>query len=319
MRATRTRKPGPDIGAERDPSAAGRQSPAHGPGTAPVLCGSDFSPAARGAADVAAALAHKLEDSLTLVHATPIRQHAAAAPRLRRAALRLGEAGAGIVQTRLECGAPAYVLTTIAAMHGAGHIVVASHDRRGPSRWLLGSVSERTAATATVPTWIIRRPRPLLDWLAGQRTLRVFLAFDRSAASTAALTWAARLTQLGPCAFVIAHLDWPPEELASHGLSGPIPLVGNPPRLQALLDREIASQIATHLDPQLCRIRIEASWGRADVRLGQMARQEKADLVVTGCGKAGALAKLWRSSVSRGVLRNTQTNVVVVPARRPRQ
>ena len=55
-------------------------------------------------------------------------------------------------------GKPANMLSEYATKNGVDLIVVASHGRSGPSRWVMGSVAERIIRTSCVPVMLVRAP-----------------------------------------------------------------------------------------------------------------------------------------------------------------
>lgn len=68
---------------------------------------------------------------------------------------------AGILETTrfesvVETGRPARTINEYAEENDVDHIVIGSHGRKGVSRILLGSVSEKVARRATVPVTIVR-------------------------------------------------------------------------------------------------------------------------------------------------------------------
>ena len=56
-----------------------------------------------------------------------------------------------------ETGDPALEILRAAVKHGADCIVLGTHGRQGPRRWLLGSVAETVARMSSVPVAIVRR------------------------------------------------------------------------------------------------------------------------------------------------------------------
>lgn len=138
--------------------------------TPTIVCGLDGSSAAINALRNAATLARRLDGRLVAVHArTAVPMfHAAASDRRGtsfvepldevRAAIAVverpvAELDPEIATTmRIQTGDPAVCLAGLAAQAGHAIIVVGSHQ---PRTILLGSVSLRLAATATVPVMIV--------------------------------------------------------------------------------------------------------------------------------------------------------------------
>jgi nucleotide-binding universal stress UspA family protein len=288
----------------------------------PILCGTDFSENAKRAANVAAALATRLNTPLRLVHAkgmliegsTPEAHDAVIASfreRLHAKAERLRGLGATVEET-LSAGAPDDVLVQLAREGQARLIVVSSLGLRAPARWLLGSVAERTAESSPVPTLVVRDAAPFEAWARGERALKVFVGADFTASSDAALRWVAELRQIGPIEVVAGYVDWPPEEAARLGVSGPLGL-RNLPAVQSVLERDLREKVTRLLGEENVHVRVRANWGRADAPLVDMAVETQADLVVVGTHQWHGLSRLRHGSVSRGVLHHAPMSVACVP------
>jgi nucleotide-binding universal stress UspA family protein len=57
-------------------------------------------------------------------------------------------------------GDPAWKILETARQQGAKLIAMTTHGRSGPSRWMLGSVTEKVLRAAEVPMLIVRSPSP---------------------------------------------------------------------------------------------------------------------------------------------------------------
>lgn len=289
-----------------------------------IICGTDFSRPAAQAANAAAALAARLGDTLVLVHAVENFGLGAASrevfdsllaalgERLGTEANRLRGLGPS-VREKLIAGRPDERLVKLARPGATRLIIVSSLGRRAPGRWLLGSVSERTAERAAVPTLVVRDAAPFQAWARGGRALKVFVAFDFTAPAEAALGWVKELTAIAPCEVVVGHVDWPPLEAERLGASGPLPLTENPPAVQAVLQRDITEHVNAVFGRDAARVRIVPNWGRPDAALIEAARAEQADLLVTGTRQHHGIERLWQTSVSRGLLHHAPMSVAVVP------
>lgn len=289
-----------------------------------VLCGTDFSENAGLAAQAAAAIAGRTKEPLILAHAVELPDPGASRTLvskwlttrrrkdLRREAKTLSETGVE-VETRTLSGRPDEVLVDLARTEAPRLLVVSSTGHRGMDRWLVGSVSERTAERTTIPTLVVRDARSLIEWADGKRPLKVFVCFNLTVTSGAALRWVKELAALGPCEVVVGYVDWPPEQQARLGGAGPLPLVGNPSGMQAVLERDMKAKAGELLGEIPFRVRVEACWGRPDVRLAGMAKEEGADLVVVGSHQYRGFERLWHTSVSRGLLHQAEMSVAIVP------
>jgi nucleotide-binding universal stress UspA family protein len=290
-----------------------------------IVCGTDFTPNSQEAADVAAALARRLEHSLTLTHVLdefgvytatggiPAEITADATTALNQEGERLRPRGVELSPMLCQ-GTPDQKIAELAQKGDCSLIVVASLGHRLPERWLLGSVSGRLAEAAPVPVLVVRKNTQLLEWIAGRRTLKVMVCFDGTVSSEAALRWALDLCKVGECDLVASFVDWPVAERMRLGITGSLSLTQNPPEVQEVLEREIAEHVARIAGSTPVKTRVEAGFGRVDAHLVQMAEEEAADVVVIGTHQRRGIDRLWRGSVSRGVLLRAPSSVAVVPA-----
>ena len=65
-------------------------------------------------------------------------------------------AGVACETVHVPDGFPSDAIVQVAAGHGAGLVVMASHGRRGLGRVLLGSQTQAVLAKATVPVLVVR-------------------------------------------------------------------------------------------------------------------------------------------------------------------
>lgn len=294
--------------------------------TSPILCATDFSVQAAEATQVAAALALQWRSPLFLTHAVDDSGLSSAYPELlemllRRAGERLS-AEVGELKRRgcevvseVITGSPARGVTELAEGRKSRLIVVSSLGHIAPSRLLVGSVAERVAETAPVPTLVVKRPTELLSWMRQERRLRIMVAVDFSASSRAALGFAKSLSQLAPSDLFVAHVDWPPEEAQRLGLSGSMSLTENPPMVRQVLERDLQERVAEVMGPTPVTLRLTPGWGRTDVHLLELAKADQIDLLVVGTHQRHGLTRLRLGSVSRGILHHAAMNVAIVPGR----
>jgi nucleotide-binding universal stress UspA family protein len=278
-----------------------------------IVCGTDFSDGARRAATAAAALAQRLGVPLRLVHVSAIPGSPLTHDHLNQEAQRLQATGADLT-TEVREGSPANVLAHIAEQYAVGLIVVSSTGLSAPSHWVLGSVAERTAESSSVPTLVVHDAAPFEAWARGERALKIFVGTDFSASADAALRWAGQLRQFGPIDIVAGYVDWPPEEAARLGITGPLGLVGNPPKLQGLLERDLLEKVTRLVGTENVRIEVRGNWGRLDSPLVAMAIDAQADVIVVGTHQRHGLGRLHHGSISRAVLRHAPMSVACVPA-----
>lgn len=140
-----------------------------------IVVGTDFSSIAEHAVDHAVDLAEQIGASVTLVHAYELPAYSlpdgvvVATPAVAKSITDAGLKGlAESVERRkarsvalrpiLRMGSVADELNAVADAEDADLIVVGTHGRRGFSRFLIGSVAERTVRTATRPVLVVHAP-----------------------------------------------------------------------------------------------------------------------------------------------------------------
>lgn len=292
-----------------------------------ITCGTDFSDGARRAATVAAALAVRLGARLQLVHVVddlgaeltfaegregvyePRRQT------LESDAAELRRAYPVTVETVFEPGvADEHLVDTARRARSALLVVSSLGHTRQHARWLLGSIAERVAQTATVPVLVVRDGHGLIEWASGTRALKVLVGVDDGAPARAALDWVGELRQQAPCDLQIMRIVLPSEEHARLGVPPPVPLEGLRPPVERLLRRELRRWTGDVPGEGAVSWLVEGNWGRMDSPLLNEARRTAADVVVVGTNQRAGLARAWQGSVSRHVLHAADGDVVTVPA-----
>jgi nucleotide-binding universal stress UspA family protein len=283
----------------------------------PIVCGTDFSPTAVEAADIAAAMARRLETRLVLVHvdesygmaAVDSRLFEAAVahgrPELNRMADRLRGLGTD-VDEKLLCGSAFDKLITVATEARGRLIVVGAVGHGLARRLLLGSVAERTAETSRIPTLVVRPGGRLDSWIRGEYALNILVGYDFSAASDAALGWVNELRKIGKSQITVLYSNWPPDEARRLGYEGPLPVAANPKEIQKNLERDLKKRVATFLPKQQVAAIIEPGWGTPEGYLFQMASRQHVDLIVVGTHQRHGLGRVLFGSVSRAVLHHAK-------------
>ncbi len=293
-----------------------------------ILCGTDFTRPAQQAADVAASLAATLERPLLLVHAAEPASGARISraikalvkPRrddLRAEAARLAARGATVVD-EVHVGHADEVLVARARATAARLIIVASMGSRRGGRHHLGSISERTAESAPVPTIVVRDAAPFRAWLDGVRPLRVFVGFDFTVSGEAAFELVRELRRAGPCEVTVGQASWP-DDLARVGYPDAPWSASGLSSAQETLERSLRGRAQALLGDEPAGVMIRPAGGKADAALVEMAREARADLIITGTHQYQGLPRLLGSSVSRGVLRQAPVSVATAPAQAVRR
>jgi len=292
--------------------------------TRPIVCGSDFSPTAREAVDVAAAFARRIGTKLIIVHVSVVHELGTADPtfaqkvnaqeqtRLDNETARLRKTGTE-VEARFASGPPFEELVTAAIESNARFIIVGAVGHGLAQRLLVGSVAERTAETSPIPTLVIRPGGNLMAWLEGKHTLGVLLGHDFSPAADEAVSWVAEVQKLGPCDINVVHTYWPPDAANRFGYKGAVRFGENPEELRAPLERELRDRAAKFISSDAVTFTVQAAWGTSESCLYEISHEQKTDLVVVGTHQRAGLGRVRFGSVSRAVLHHAKVSVAVIP------
>ncbi|HLZ28122.1 MAG TPA: universal stress protein [Chloroflexota bacterium] len=172
-----------------------------------ILVPLDGSELAERALTYATALAVRTEAQLLLVRAVTSHTLAGVDPRerqlgaihaaesyLEQVARKLRERGLAC-ETVVRYGHAAECVAESARTRQADLIVMATHGRTGPGRWVLGSVAETVVASSSVPVLVQRAGQPLLDDPLLENQPKLIVPLDGSAFAESALEPAARLAE----------------------------------------------------------------------------------------------------------------------------
>lgn len=189
--------------------------------------------------------------------------------------------------------------------HDAGLLVVGDRGLGGFAGLRLGSVSQRVAAHATVPTVVTRG-----DALVDRR--KVVVGFDGSEISEAALRWAAdHAARRGARLEVVRAWVSPMSDLPT-GVTFDLGVALD---IEEAHRRSFTDDIARVLGEVPSDTEIVLTEGPADVEL--VDRSRDADLLVVGPRGRGPIASRLLGSVTYKLLHNAECSVAVVPLPRP--
>ena len=290
-----------------------------------ILCGTDFTPNGNDAASVAGAWGKRFKDTVQLMHV--VEKPAVKsideslwqgylAPfhnELEGQAERLRSNGSE-VKTGLKVGAASEQLVEAASQDGVRMLIISSLGRVAVSRLLVGSVAERVAENAEVPTLVVRRPAPLIGWGEGRRALNVLVAVDFTASAEAALRWVRETHGKGEVNITLTYIGWPAKDRSRFGVQGPVPDGGHTPAIQIALDRDLRELGERVLGTSDFKTHVNTTWGNPGIKAVELSTELDVDLVVTGTHQVQGIRRLWHTSFSRTILHDSPTNVMVVPS-----
>jgi len=170
-----------------------------------IVCGTDLSDNANQAVNAAFALArlrHDRELVITHVLAEDAGDQGddAAAARDHLATCIAAASTDRVPAARIEMVAGPAVESLVATTEteGGDLLVVSSRGHGDRSLMSLGGISGGVVHSTTIPVLIVRDARPLTEWAAGRRPLRVMIGLDESASCDPAIAQLHQLRALGP-------------------------------------------------------------------------------------------------------------------------
>lgn len=276
-----------------------------------ILCATDFSKPAMEASNVAAAIAKKLNLPLRLVHCgqdfivmgdlpVVVADDHSAKDQLKREAERLRSSGIDVTE-ELRRGSPSVEIVAAAAEQETKMIVLGSVGKGLAQRWLVGSVAERVAESAPVPTLVVRQAELLLDWLNADAALRLLCAVDFTVSSDTAIRASQTFLTLGRTEIEAAYVRSPEDPLGSSEQT-------------AARQRDVWGRLHAVLGDVPAKVHVRDVVGLPGAEFLHTADERKSGLLVVGTHQRHGWRRLKAPSFSRNVLAHANTNVLCVPA-----
>lgn len=201
----------------------------------PIICGTDFSPSAHAALELAGQLGRRLDEPVILFHSIQIPYGGgfdpggplidwtaalkeAAESQLETTARELREASGVVVTTELSFGDPASQIVELAAAHQAEAVVVGTHGRKGVARVFLGSVAEHVVRHAARPVCVVPATAPAPARADLALPWRIAVVLDGGSGDAGVMSWATDLVERTPCETIVVRLVSPELEAARFGI-----------------------------------------------------------------------------------------------------
>lgn len=282
-----------------------------------ILVATDFSTRSDRAIRRASLLARRAGAVLTLAHVVDDDQPQRRVDAERGTAMALlNEYAASIrdiegvtCNPRVVSGDASQAIVDTTVEVRAGLTVIGAHRRRLPRDIFLGTTAERTIRTSRVPVLMVRA-------VPAQEYRRILVGVDLSDNSAQALHVTERLRLGGGLETTVLHVFDAPgialmmrPSVSKDDLTAYLAREGNAAKEQ--LDRFLADQRSA---PTLRLVRPQKS-STAGVLL-DTAGETSADLIIVGTHGRTGIAKLLLGSVAEEILRDSEIDVLTVPANR---
>lgn len=279
---------------------------------AKVLVPLDGSPLAERALPLAREIARAQGEPVVLLKVVEARARRAPEPAvapLEAVAARLRAEGvAAIVRTAYTgAGGVGRAIAELARQEGAGLIVMATHARRGLTRWAHGSVADAVVRTAELPVIVV--PPPGGTGLPEHDGPRIVVPLDGSTLAEAAL---APIAELAGTLKAPLHLIEVVEPWGYTMATEPSVYVPVDPEEALAEARAYLDQTATWLRAMGLSVTTQAVVGSAVTEIARVAREIGATLIALGSHGRGGVARALLGSVATGILQRAEVPVMIV-------
>lgn len=212
------------------------------------------------------------------------------------------------VDVALLDGTPVTAIDAYANEHGADLIVITSHGRTGPARWLLGSVADGLVRTLRRPVLIVRVDEASTESVA-MPFQRVLVALDGTEESEAAIARAAAIVGNPNAHFTLLYVS-PPLHPVLRLLASANELARDTDEQQAEARRYL-DDAATRAAPlgtmqTALAVNLHPAHG-----IASYAAEEGMDLIVLSTHGRGPVGRAFLGSVADKVVRTAQIPVLL--------
>jgi nucleotide-binding universal stress UspA family protein len=218
------------------------------------------------------------------------------------------------VDVKLLDGSPVPTIDAYALRHGAELIVMTSHGRGGPARWMMGSVADGLARRLHTPVLIVR-----VDEHAAESVhmpfQRVLIALDGTEESESAITAAVSTVRNDRARFTLLYVS-PPLHPLLRAMANPEELTVDIAEQQAAARAYLAdaAKRASALGPMETAITVDMHPAAGIV---DYATDNRMDLIVLSTHGRGPIGRTLLGSVADKVVRTAQIPVLLCYAPRP--
>ncbi len=207
-----------------------------------------------------------------------------------------------LLRVELARGAPAEEIVHHARVTAQDLVVMATHGRSGPGRWLRGSVAETVLRTCDTPL-LLCNPQAL-ERPTARRFERILVPLDGSKLAEGVLSTVERVAAASDALVTLLIV----EAMTATELPSPVMAFPWDPAAQALRLRPVIER----LEGKGLKADAEATYGSVAAEILQAAAGVDL-LAMTTHGRSG-VSRLWFGSVAEQVIREARCPVLVVRA-----
>jgi nucleotide-binding universal stress UspA family protein len=216
------------------------------------------------------------------------------------------------VDTGVPYGSPAEWIVEEIGLRGIDLVVMATHDRTGPQRWLRGSVAEAVVSQSPVPVLLIRAAdgiRPAERFRQARPVLVVPL--DGSEFAEAAVPVATDLAKVIEARLVLVAAVPAPGQLTAAEMGFAAYIREDRERLVAET-RSYLEDVAQRIPAPGVKLECVVRFGEAATEIARVAQESAAAAVVMATHGRIGLARTIMGSVAGGVLHQSTSPVLLV-------
>ena len=211
------------------------------------------------------------------------------------------------VETITQWGDPAACIVDEVQSQQADIVVMATHGRSGPGRWVYGSVADAVLRAAPVPVVLVP-PAVKQLWPSGHLD-RIVVPLDGSSLSEAALGPAQELARkLDSEIVLVSIVPFPPYSVYDNGAAMSV----FEPEAELAESERYLKDFASRAISEGIQVRTYTELQQPVVAIANVADQEQAGLIVMATHGRSGLARLVLGSVATGTLQRTRVPLMLV-------
>jgi nucleotide-binding universal stress UspA family protein len=211
-------------------------------------------------------------------------------------------------------GEAAPTILAEARRRGVDAIVLSTHGRSGIGRWLYGSVADAVMRHAAVPVLLVPAASAVRAWPT-TRAPRLLVALDYSPLSEAVLPAAGQVAASLGAELILLSVA---PQLVTTDPYGMAYTAYDIDADQAQR-RQYLEGLATTLRAAGHAVKVRTEFGFVATTIGDVAREEDADLIALSTHGSGGATRLLMGSVATGVVQRAAVPVLVVRPAEVRQ